>query len=249
MERRGYYRDVEIPESGTATEFGGDEAPLQMVSIVATYRQVSGGEVELALGKGLVESLFAVTVFRDRFFKIRYTFRQWDEKADQERREERELFVDELRAMLVEVELREQLPGRLKTFFADPLSEDGTAAGDFAFAYAEISPLPQIIISADWLPFLSDYDVGESAVGRALLFGFIAGNLEKQLSSGDFSYQSRTGVEGVLRVYRQLRASGAAEANAKLDELIVLKDAGTLGEWMDKVEEKIEREAGEASAK
>ncbi len=221
---RGLYHDLEVGDSASVSEFNGDgDDKLAMVEMVISYRQTDTGQTASDLGNVKRESSIAITFYKGYQIKVRHTFPiANDEAILKERRDKRDAFHSELRSLITEVSVRDEVRDAIAKLKKDPADKD--SAG-LLVGYAEASALVSLSISAEVLPFFGDDDFKAST---ELLAAFIAGNIEGQLNDGVFEDHPVTGALSMLAAYELLKKSGKCGPNEALEQMIKSRDAGTL---------------------
>lgn len=101
--------------------------------------------------------------------------------------------------------------------------------------HADLSPLPKISIRTEWIPYLDGLDITESPVAKFFLYAHIAGVLEHQIKTGNYSDQPMTGILRALQVYEHFRATEQSKEIAAMELLLKRREEGTLAEWVEKI--------------
>ena len=155
--------------------------------------------------------------------KVRHTFvLAPEEEINEERRKKRMEFLGNIRKLISDPSVREEVFDAIGNLEKNPSDEDavGTVVG-----YADASALVQVSISAVHLPF---FEVEDFEGSTELLAAFIAGNIQAQFTENAFYSHYEEGVHRMLDAYEILREQGKCAAHEQLDKWLAAKKAGTL---------------------
>ncbi|MEZ5300702.1 MAG: hypothetical protein R3F11_08600 [Verrucomicrobiales bacterium] len=222
MAERGEYADVEAGEiTETTAKTSAGDIPLieREVSFKMKVRGI----------KRPIQSILAVANYRGALVKIRASY-----EANRAGEEGPQLLADAMdgfRLALIDEDWRKNLQPKLETYFADPLSEDGRRAGGAIVTYAEESSVARIHIGDRFTSWLDD--LPKDSVERAdLLRAQIAGNIAKQVRTGDFQSQEKAAVRQLAKVYEMIQKEKPDFRSEGVEALIGHLRGGTLEDYL-----------------
>lgn len=121
----------------------------------------------------------------------------------------------------------------MNVFFANPGSFEAREAGRVILKFAETSPNHEVYLDPEYMPWINDRSLPSGA--NVLFIAFIAGNLQEQFRKGTGKPEAYAGVQAVLRVYQQVRASVPTFQISKVDKFLAMERKGTLHAYVTAV--------------
>ncbi|MEM0965144.1 MAG: hypothetical protein AAGJ81_03195 [Verrucomicrobiota bacterium] len=207
VEELGIYENVVF---GNSARKSGKDGTFTFLSMPINFDQVLDFDTREPIERRQRVSLVGVGLFDGSYVKLRYSIRKGKNLEEQERI--RDEFVNDLVNLVLMVEIRSQVEGWLTEYMADPLSERGREVIGGIVAYAEKSPLIQIYIDPESMPWL---EVDNYPYTSELLGAYLAGQVNAQLQTKIFESNEAAGMGQALEVYRLLREKDEA---ATLDD-------------------------------
>ena len=211
-----------MPETASITEFGLDDHPHRILSIVMSFRETISEDSTTGFGEAKRESFLGVTFVEEYAVKIRHTFvRSNDGDVDDQRRQSRDEVVNVILRAIKEADIRPAVVEAIKKLQVDPTDPDSAA---IVVGIAEASQILQVTVASEWLPFPDDENFEH---GTDLLASFVAGNIEAQFRKQSFESQNLAGVKRMVEAYKTLRKFEKCEKVDVLDQWSAEIEAGT----------------------
>ena len=193
------YNDVKISKEGRVS---GKDGQFIFISIPVTYNTIKSADTGEKIPPQAVNSMISIGIYKNHFIKIRYSFPHKEQDDLNKKYEQRDTFIDDIRKLILEVDIRKKVEDLFSIYLKDPFTEEGKDALGGIVAYAQMSPLVSIALNSEIMPWLK---IKEYPYAKDLLSAYIAGQVDYQLSSNDFESNHKAGMDQVLQIYKLLR--------------------------------------------
>ncbi len=229
----GIYTNVDVGNQPKLESYSAGGEEITFLSMPLSYRRIQNAATGSPNDGILLRSLISVASYKDYFFKIRYTFEATEEEVATDRlREVREEFLGDVARLILDTQLRPWIQESLGTYLKAPLGPEGREASELLMAYAKSSRLIQIAVDMRLMPW---FEVENYPYNSELLSAFVAGNLSRQFSHGEFGPQSYHGLRQVFAVYQELRDKRAAPEVPGLEKLMALDRERRLQQYLHQI--------------
>lgn len=159
--------------------------------------------------------MISIGIYRNHFIKVRYSFPHNEQDDLKKIYEERDAFINDIRKLVLDVDLRVQMKKVISTYLKDPYNDKVKKALKVVEAYAKASPLIEIKIDSDIMSLLNP---NEYPYWKDLLGSYIIGQTNYQISNNHFENNHKAGLDQVLHDYKLLRDKDEKAVFTPLEE-------------------------------
>lgn len=199
LQEMGIYDNIKIDQKG---RISGNSGKFVFISVPVTYNSVKDAKTGKKTPPEAIESMISIGIFRNHFIKIRYSFSRDKQTDINKTYEKRDAFIDDIRKLVLEVDLKEGIKKFISVYTKDPLSDEAEAALKFIVTYGRMSPLVIISLNYEKMPWLKQKDYPYS---KELIGAYIVGQIDCQLTNNRFEPDEASAMNQVMQVYKLLR--------------------------------------------
>lgn len=226
-QKQGIYSDFTHGDatSGSIGIFPEGSVPMLHVGLGMTIH----AKTQVGDEASKITSWIAITILKDRFIKIRYTF-----PADKGKDGEKTLndFVEAWTTCVREPGLREFIKPHLSVYLAKPLSREGRDSAGAIAVYVEKSPFVSLTIGGPITDAMAAAGKAIEGADADILRAFFGGAADATLRNEPSGVVAEAGAAQVARVYHLLQKKNHGFKVKALDDLdSALKQKSVAG-WL-----------------
>ncbi len=214
LEEQKVYADLNISKEGRVF---GNNSSFVLISVPVTYNDIKSTDTGEKISSLAVDSMISVGIYRNHFIKIRYSIPHNEQDDLKKSYEQRDAFIEDIRKIILEVEIRENMKKVISAYQKDPYSEKGRSLFNFIANYAKMSRVIDIIIDSDLITLLN---IKEYPYWKDLMNSYIAGQTIYQITNNHFENSHEAGMEQLIRDYKHLKNNNEKAVLESIEELL-----------------------------
>lgn len=226
-QKQGIYSDVTHGDA-TSDSIGimpDGSIPMLCVSLGMTiHAQTQAGDET-----NKITSWIAITILKDRFVKIRYTFPTNKGKDGEKTLNE---FVEAWTRCVREPGLREFIKPHLSAYLANPLSREGRDSAGAIAVYVEKSPFVSLTIGGPIADAMAAAGKAIEGADADILRAFLGGAADSTLRNEPPGLVAEAGAAQVARVYHLLQKQNHGFKVKALDDLDSSLKQKSVASWL-----------------